>query len=588
MKIRFDFVTNSSSSSFVAFNIKNKELAKACRKFWIPCGNDGTTVSGVWEAENSHQVVGTPGGGSIAQWFETMLDPKQNYVWQLYGEDFSNAIDYISAHRQEIDEATERSEIASADVVTDGDGTGVAIEIREKGVIKSFGVDEYDWDYKEMGEALWQVLQGCVMESFLPQLKRFAESRGEIRESRDFWYKEVSNDSIFDSLTEEVSLSGKKCCLTGDFKYGPKESVERYITGKGGSVSSSVTKSTQILVVGALGSDAWVHNNYGRKVEKAMELRAQGKDIIIVSEDDFFADTPSLIERSKSSSSSKPDPKDAEKRQQEIDKYYRDVDREQRINAFYKGYEWIGDRKIWLRVYGNLIDKIDFIDLNGKNVVLSGHHPVYYKLNSLGAVVKNDSRIGGSGTSDNVTKKTDYLVVEPNSSSYGKVETVIELRRKGNTRVKVILADDLAELIDSGRYYSKAMAEEDARKKADELKKRVDTELDENKLGYGILAIMMTCLKVLPADTISLKDRLNIEELIISQQMENLLGTHLNDLLTVYGGDSTEKLIDCAKHVKTDMATTEMQINAIRTSFDSEIQALDAFLDKVIITIKEA
>ena len=236
----------------------------------------------------------------------------------------------------------------------------------------------------------------------------------------------------------------------------------------------------------------------------------------------------------------------------------------------------------------SLIDKIDFIDLNGKNVVLSGHHPVYYKLNSLGAVVKNDSRIGGSGTSDNVTKKTDYLVVEPNSSSYGKVETVIELRRKGNTRVKVILADDLAELIDSGRYYSKAMAEEDARKKADELKKRVDTELDENKLGYGILAIMMTCLKVLPADTISLKDRLNIEELIISQQMENLLGTHLNDLLTVYGGDSTEKLIDCAKHVKTDMATTEMQINAIRTSFDSEIQALDAFLDKVIITIKEA
>ena len=583
MKIRLDFVTNSSSSSFVAFNIKNRELAKICNRYWIPVHNDGTTISGVWGAEESGPVVGTPGGGSIADWFISMLDPEQNYVFEMYDNDYSDAQEYISQHRQLIDEATERSEIASAHVVTDGDGTGVGIEVREKGKILSFGVDEYDWDYREMGEALWQVLDGWILEDFLPKIRKFAEDRGDIYERPDIWYKEASVDSIFDSLTEELSLSDKKCCLTGDFKYGSKESVERYITGKGGSVSSSVTKSTQILVVGALGSDAWVHNNYGRKVEKAMELRAQGKDIIIVSEDDFFADTASLIQRNKSSSSSKYDPKDAERRQQELDKYYRDAERNKRTEYFIEG-----DGKTWLRNYGKIIDKLDFIDLNGKNVILSGNHPVYYKLTPLGANVKNDFRVGGFGGSDRVTKKTDYLIVEPNSSGYGKAETVIELRREGNTRVKVILAEDLAELIESGRYYSKAMAEEDAKREAEELKRSVDSNLQSNMLGYGVLAIMMTCLKAMPQDEMDLKDRLAIEELLISNPVEKLLDTHLKDMLKVYQADSTEILVTCAKYAKANLAAAEKMINNIRETFGGEIQALDAFLNTAINTMKEA
>jgi hypothetical protein len=98
----------------------------------------------------------------------------------------------------------------------------------------------------------------------------------------------------------------------------------------------------------------------------------------------------------------------------------------------------------------------------------------------------------------------------------------------------------------------------------------------------------MTVIKMLPSDSMNLKDRLDIEELLISQSMQDLLRTNLKDLLLVYGNGSTEKLVDCAKYAKSNSVAVEKQINTIRSSFSREIQALDAFLDVVLKAIKEA
>jgi hypothetical protein len=52
--------------------------------------------------------------------------------------------------------------------------------------------------------------------------------------------------------------------------------------------NNNVVKDTNYLVVGNKGNPCWVYSCYGRKVEKAVELRKAGHKIMIIHEDDFW------------------------------------------------------------------------------------------------------------------------------------------------------------------------------------------------------------------------------------------------------------------------------------------------------------
>jgi len=73
--------------------------------------------------------------------------------------------------------------------------------------------------------------------------------------------------------------------LTGRFAYGSRETCEREIQDRGGRVEKNVTRKTSFLVLGTFGSDDWVHSSYGRKIERACELRNSGFALRIVNED---------------------------------------------------------------------------------------------------------------------------------------------------------------------------------------------------------------------------------------------------------------------------------------------------------------
>ena len=435
MKIRFDFVTNSSSSSFVIFNVQNKELAKVCERFNIPVKSDGNSISDLLQAEQSTLAAMTPNAQSISEWFIKILSAGDD-VYRFYYKDFSDAIAYIREHAEEIDEKTISSEIASASVVTDDEGSFIDVETRGKGTIESFSVDSFDWNYEERGVALWEILQGMDTR-MIAKLRGAARENQLIRSQSDPWYREATDEEIYDAVDTPMSLEGKTCCLTGDFAFGSKESVEQYINERGGIISERVNRATAILVVGSLGSSEWNHKNYGTKVETAMEYREQGTGIAIVRERDLLSDIDGIEDIIEKVREEKIREEENRRKEEEEKAYYKEA----------KSYTTPRIRRLyeeWMKEHGHLISKVDALDFRDKRVVVSGWHPVYQKLIDLG-VIESNKRTYFSG-------KSDYLFIEPTTCDITKLNRAEELYEKGKLKAEVILATDLFDLIEGGKF----------------------------------------------------------------------------------------------------------------------------------------
>jgi hypothetical protein len=50
----------------------------------------------------------------------------------------------------------------------------------------------------------------------------------------------------------------------------------------GGINAKGVNKTLNYLVLGTYMTDSWAHENYGRKIERAMEYREKGVDLVII------------------------------------------------------------------------------------------------------------------------------------------------------------------------------------------------------------------------------------------------------------------------------------------------------------------
>jgi len=100
---------------------------------------------------------------------------------------------------------------------------------------------------------------------------------------------ETSGINIFGLCSSEpnVEFKGKTFCITGVLKRGNRESLHNDILKLGGIPTESVNKKTDYLIVGDNGNPAWAFACYGRKVEKALNMRKDGHTIVLIHEFDF-------------------------------------------------------------------------------------------------------------------------------------------------------------------------------------------------------------------------------------------------------------------------------------------------------------
>lgn len=87
-----------------------------------------------------------------------------------------------------------------------------------------------------------------------------------------------------------LSFKEKSFLFTGTCAFGTRSQCQEAIESLGGVNASGVTKSLHYLILGTYVTDSWAHENYGRKIEKAMEYRSNGVPLVIITESHWLSE----------------------------------------------------------------------------------------------------------------------------------------------------------------------------------------------------------------------------------------------------------------------------------------------------------
>lgn len=147
------------------------------------------------------------------------------------------------------------------------------------------------WPFDEIGSLITGVLADQrIDEKEHSLLHSFFSEFTALLDDRTITSAPYSNEKEIIGLCAvdpEISFLDKGFCFTGASSRFTRAEFEQTVKRLGGSAHSSPSKKVHYLVIGAEGNPCWAFACYGRKVEKAIELRKAGSRVVIVHELDF-------------------------------------------------------------------------------------------------------------------------------------------------------------------------------------------------------------------------------------------------------------------------------------------------------------
>ncbi len=147
------------------------------------------------------------------------------------------------------------------------------------------------WPYDEIDTLVTNVLRdGKIDDEEHAVLKSYFSEFVHKRDDRTITspaIKEGQSITGLCAVCPEIVFKGSTFCFTGlSVKYA-REAFLTLVSELGGRGVTAVSPKVNYLVIGAEGNPCWMYACYGRKVEKAIELRKSGIRISIVHENDF-------------------------------------------------------------------------------------------------------------------------------------------------------------------------------------------------------------------------------------------------------------------------------------------------------------
>lgn len=177
------------------------------------------------------------------------------------------------------------SGIASDGVITERELRGLSDWLDEHEHLKSC------WPYDEVGSLVTQVMADQKIDDHEQQMLQdffgeFTQGFGITSTGLSLSAKEVTLPGLC-AVCPEIRFDGTRFCFTGNSKRYTRAQFTDSVQRVGGLVMASVVKDLDYLVVGADGNPCWAYACYGRKIEKAIEMRKQGARLLIVHEHDL-------------------------------------------------------------------------------------------------------------------------------------------------------------------------------------------------------------------------------------------------------------------------------------------------------------